>query len=165
MLIWRTSDWRRTSPDIETVDGNAALGDIGEAVDQGGQRALAGPCGSDQGHGFPWCDVQVDVLQHVDAWDIVKGDVLKADLALDRWHLNRIGCVLDLGLNIEQFEDSHACRHRPLHLAVLHGQLPDGFEEALYPQRKGDQHTPLDLASLQQYASHQNDANPHANAG
>ena len=165
MLIWRTSDWRRTSRISKPSISDPALGDIGEAVEQGGQRALASASGSDQGHGFSWSDVQVDVLEHLDAWDVVKGDVVKADLALDRRHLRRIGCVLDFGLDIEQLEDPHPRRHRPLHLAVLHGQLPDGLEEALYPQRKGDQHTPLDLASLQQQASHQDDANPHANAG
>ena len=74
-------------PDIEAVDGNTTLGDIGEAVDQGRQCALAGPGGSNQGHGLSWFNVQVDVLQHVDAWDVVKGDVIKPNLALDRRHL------------------------------------------------------------------------------
>ena len=41
--------------------------------------------------------------------------------------------VLDLGLDIEQFKDPHACRHSSLQLAILHGQLADRFEKALDP--------------------------------
>ena len=152
-------------PDVKTVDHDPALGDISEAVQQGGQRTLASASRSHQGDRFSWPDVQVDVLEHLDAWDVVEGDVVKGDLALDRRHLRRLRRVLDFGLDIEQLEYPYPRRHGPLQLAVLHGQLADRLEEALHPQRKGNQDTPLYLAALEQQTTHQDDAKPHADAG
>src|SRR5215471_8673493 len=135
--------------DVKAVDDDPALRDISEAVQQGGQRALASAGRSYQGDSLAWPDVQVDILEHLDPWDVVEGDVVKGDLALDWRHFRRPGGVLDFGFDIEQFKYPYPCRHSPLQLTILHCQLPDRLEEALHPQRKGDQHTPRDLATLE----------------
>ena len=82
-------------PDVKAVDHDPTLSDISEAVQQGGQGALASASCSYQGDRFSWADVQADVLEYLDAWNIVEGDVVKGDLALDWRHLRGIGCVLD----------------------------------------------------------------------
>src|SRR4029453_15799364 len=98
------------------------LGDLSKTGQQGGQRTLASAGRSYQGDRFAWFDVQVDVLEYLDAWDVVEGDVVKDNLALDRRHLRRSRGVLDLGFDIEQLEYPYPRCHGPLQLAVLHGQ-------------------------------------------
>src|SRR5262249_55738071 len=101
-------------PDVKAVDQDSALGDIGEAMQQGGQGTLASAGRSYQGDRFSWFDVQVDVLEYLDAWDVMEETVIKGDLALDWWHLRRPRRVLDFGLNIEQLEYPSPRRHGTL---------------------------------------------------
>src|SRR5712691_3679715 len=152
-------------PDVKAIDHDPALGDISEAVQQGGQRTLASAGRAYQGDRFSWPDVQIDILEYFDAWDVVEGDVCKGDLTFDRWHLRCARGVLDFGFDIEQLEYPYSRRHGPLQLAVLHRQLPNRLEEALHPQRKGNENTPLYLTALEQQTTHQDDTKSRADAG
>ena len=99
---------------VVPVHQDAALGHVGEAVDQSDHRALPGPRGADDGDVFAGTDVQVDILEHVYARHIVEIDVLEAYLALDLRQFLGVRFVLDLGFQVQHLEDADAGGHGPL---------------------------------------------------
>ena len=141
-------------PQVVAVDGDASFGHIGKPVNQGNQGALAGAGGTHQSHVLAGADVQVHVLQYFHALDVVEINVLEPDFAPDGGHLNGVGFVLYLRLQVHQLEDADAGSHGALENAVLHGQVANGLEEALDPDGEGQQYAPFQVAVLGQQAAH-----------
>ena len=70
---------------IDAVDQHAAALRHVEALDQLGERALAGARGADDADHLPRRHVEADVVQHFRAVDaIAESDVLERDIAADR---------------------------------------------------------------------------------
>jgi hypothetical protein len=49
------------------ADGDASLAQIGDAADDADQRGLAGAVGAEQGEDLALVDVEIDVLQRLEA--------------------------------------------------------------------------------------------------
>ena len=100
--------------DVVAVHGYTPLGDIGEPVNQSHQSALASAGGPHQRHVLSGADVEIYVLENVDARNIVEADVFELDLAFNGWHVDSIRVVLHFRHKINYFENAHPGGHTPL---------------------------------------------------
>ena len=123
--------------DVVSVYGDSTLSDIVETVQQGhkGRLACAGP--PHECHRLTWLYGQVNSLHHFNPWNVVEVDAFKGDCALYRWEVDGVLFVLDLYGRVQQPEDADTGGHGSLELGVLHGQVPDGIEEALDVEDEG----------------------------
>ena len=78
----------------------------------------------------PGSHVQVDVVEHGHAFDVVEVDVVEVDAALDVVEVDGVGRVLDLRLGVEHLDDALAAGHGALELRVLQDEVADRVEEA-----------------------------------
>ena len=115
--------------DVVPIEPDDALAGLIESGQQVHQRGLAGTGTSDQGHGLPRRDVQIDVLEHrLGIGVVAKADVFVTDGAADRRQLEAAG--IPLRVAIQKLEHAlrggdaplqgHVDRGQPL--GVLHEQ-------------------------------------------
>ncbi len=109
-----------TLRDVLAVDGDAAAGEIVEAVEQPRNGRLAGAGRADHRHGLAGRHLEADAFED-DAFRLIgEGDVLEADVAAG--HLQRTGAggVLDLRRARNNREHVLDVGHRLLDLAIEH---------------------------------------------
>ena len=110
-----------------------------EAREQRGDRRLAGAGWADEGDRLAGADVEVDVPQDGLVRAVAEGDVLVADVAAQAVDRDRVGCVLDVRLGVEQFvvaaESGDALRVGLEDLV----DLLDRAEEDADQQQEGDE--------------------------
>ena len=80
--------------------------------------------------------MEVDVVEDWDFFDVVEGDMIEIDTALDVVELECVFLVLDTGFGVQYLEDALPARHRPLEHRVLEHKVPDRVEEAGHVDRE-----------------------------
>src|SRR5688572_12312648 len=119
------------------IDADGASRDIVETQEQAEDRALARPGLAHKGDALTWLNIEAEVLEHLNAFDIGEADVLVCDAALDLRQLDGVRCVLDLFFGIENLENALGGDRRPLELVVLLREHADRLEEAVDVAREG----------------------------
>ncbi|CCX37119.1 putative uncharacterized protein [Clostridium sp. CAG:1013] len=127
------SDTDRVAQSVEiiqphrgTVDGQGAVGHIGETRDQVHQRGLAGTGGSHDGHSLPGLDVQVDVPQNRHTMQI-QIHSFEVDLPLHAGiHRLGVGARCDGRLGVVQLDDLGGAGEEPLEIIQVHAQHTHG---------------------------------------
>lgn len=114
--------------DVFAVDGDGALLDFVEAVEEVYDCGFSGAGGAYDGDGFAGFDLEVYSFYYGFVVDVAEMDVVELDVSLEGWGF--VGAVvLDLVLGVEDFEDAVGGDHAHLHFVEFVGDLSEGVEE------------------------------------
>ena len=129
---------QRDVADVATVDAHRAVGDVVEAREQAGRRALAGAGAADERDGLARREVQVEVVQHVGAVGVVERHVVEVHVTDAVDEVDRAGAVDDRRLLVEHLVDAPGRRRGTLAHHHHHAELPERRLEHQHVGVEGD---------------------------
>ena len=116
-------------PDIHAIYQHLTLLHVIVSADQVLDGGLTGTGGTDKGHALAGLHLEGYVAQHPLFVTISEPNILELDLATERGHGHGVGLVLNLGLRVQQPENTLGrCRSRLDHVELF-CQVLDGLEE------------------------------------
>src|SRR5207344_542406 len=113
-----------------------------EARDERGERGLARARMADEGDRLSRLDLELDLLQHGAALEVLEADVLEPEPPAARRKLHRSRPVSDLYRLVHDLEDALTGRRRALRLADPHAERAQRHDQ--HPQIEIERDEPTD---------------------
>ena len=135
------------------ADGDRPVPDVVEAVHQRRDARLPRTRRPHQRNRFTRVHPERDVFEHRYLRLVPERDIPKLDRAVDVFKVDCVWLVHHVRRHIEELVDSLARRHRALHDAVVHCQMPDRLEEPLHVQYESDHDADLERAVQDEIAA------------